>query len=80
LAPVDLANKSGMETGEDKGLAVLNVTEDSAADLSGISGGDVISLIDDKEVNNKEDFLNAVKGKNKILLKTNSGFFVLKIK
>lgn len=80
LAPVSIANKSGLETGEDTGLAVLDVLTDSPAELSGVSAGDVISRVDDTIVNSKEEFLSAVKGKNKVLLKTNSGFFVLKIK
>ncbi len=66
---------------EDEGVIVTYIEDNSLADKSTLSVGDVISKVNGKEVKNKEQFIYEIsKIKGSWLLKTNRGFVVIKEK
>jgi len=66
---------------DEEGAIVTYIEDDSPADKSTLSVGDLVSKVNGKEVKNKEEFISAVsKIKGSWLLKTNRGFVVVKEK
>ncbi|MDP8297787.1 MAG: Do family serine endopeptidase [Candidatus Orphnella occulta] len=65
---------------EDKnGLIVSNVEIDSVADKAGIITGDIIVKINDKNINNMDDYRNIVSNvSGDVLVKTDRGYSVIK--
>ncbi|MFH1768253.1 MAG: Do family serine endopeptidase [Candidatus Omnitrophota bacterium] len=64
---------------EEEGVVIVNIKENSPAEQSGLNVGDFIIRIGDKRIRDKKDFEKAVLGvKEKCLIKTNRGYFVLK--
>ena len=65
---------------EEQGVMITYIVEDSAADKAGFIVGDVITKIENKRVKTKQDFIERTsKIKGSCLVKTNRGYFVLKI-
>jgi len=63
----------------DKGVVVTEIEAGSLADISGFIVGDVIVKVEDKKIQEKEDFKSAIlKTDKSCLLKTSRGYFVLK--
>ncbi|MFC1599307.1 Do family serine endopeptidase [Candidatus Omnitrophota bacterium] len=61
------------------GVVVTYVEPDSPADEAGIIPSDIVTNVEGRKIQNKQDFLTAVKGvKGDCLIKTNRGFFVVK--
>lgn len=62
-----------------KGVVIVEVEKGASAEKSGLRAGDVITKIENKKIDNKEDFKAATSTiKGNCLLKTNRGYFVLK--
>ena len=60
------------------GVVITYIEENSPADDSGLTVGDVITRVEHKRVRNKEDFISIIeKVKGSCLLKTNRGYFVV---
>lgn len=65
--------------GQNKGVAVINVEPNSAADEAGIIVGDVIDRINNVVINNTGDYARVTKAiKGKALVRTNRGYTVIK--
>ncbi|MFA6281206.1 MAG: Do family serine endopeptidase [Candidatus Omnitrophota bacterium] len=83
LAVEDLTamHKQRFRLKDEEGIIVTYIEENSPADKSTLSVGDLINKVNGKEVKNKEEFIAAVsKIKGSWLLKTNRGFVVVKEK
>ena len=64
---------------EKKGVVVVDVEPNSAADNAGINPGDIILEINKQEVKNSSDYEKATKGvKGDALVKTQRGFLLIK--
>ncbi|MCM8774054.1 MAG: Do family serine endopeptidase [Candidatus Omnitrophica bacterium] len=63
----------------EEGVVIVNIEQDSSAERAGLAVGDVITIIGNRRVRNKEDFERAISNlQGDCLVKTNRGFFVLK--
>ena len=58
----DIADSVGLKAA--RGALVTEPSKDSPADMAGIKSGDVITKVDDKEINNALDLSRTIAGKN----------------
>lgn len=73
--------KEKFKLSSEEGVIIVDIEQDSLADKSGLTIGDIIFKIEDKKIKNTEEFKNITdKIKGNCLLKTNRGYFVLKDK
>ncbi len=74
----DIARRYRIE--DKKGLIVSNVEIDSVADEAGVSTGDIIVKIDNKSVNNMNDYRTIISNvSGDVLVKTGRGYSVIKV-
>ncbi|MBU2266156.1 MAG: PDZ domain-containing protein, partial [Candidatus Omnitrophica bacterium] len=78
---IDTSLKNRFRISGNEGVVVVAIEDNSPAEESGLAVGDVVSKIENKKINNKQDFQSVVAQiKGSCLVKTNRGYFVLKEK